>query len=71
MSNDLVPGSALLRALCNVVKGGDNPEPELRAAVDAFLVRARDAEAERQFLHQQPESANGELVGALEGLKNE
>lgn len=69
MSEDLVPGFVLLRALYAVVKAGDNPEPELRAAVDAFVVHARDAKAEREFLYKLPESANGELVGALEGLE--
>ncbi len=43
MPKDLVPGEVLLRALLAVIQGGDNPEPELRAAVDAFCVRARDA----------------------------
>ena len=68
MPKDLVPGEALLRALMNVVQGGDNKEPELRLAVNTLWNRARDAEAERKFLHQQSESATVALCGSLEGL---
>ncbi len=69
MSENLVPGFVLLRALYAVVKAGDNPEPELRAAVDAFFIRARDAKAERQFLHKLPEEAKRDLEGPLEALE--
>lgn len=68
MPEDLVPGEGLLRALMNVVQGGDNKEPELRLAVNNLWIRARDAEAERKFLHQQSESATVALCGSLEGL---
>lgn len=68
MPKDLVPGEALLRALMNVVEGGDNKEPELRIAVNDLWIRARDAEAERKFLHQQSEPATVAVCGALEGL---
>lgn len=69
MYEDLVPGFVLLRALYAVVKGGHNREPELRLAVNALCIRARDAKAERQFLDKQPEWAKGELVGPLEQLE--
>lgn len=63
-----VPGETLLRHLMAIVEGGENPEGELRAAVDAFFIRARDAKVEREFLHQLPEE--GSLVGALREVEN-
>ncbi len=63
-----LPGEDLLRALLAIVEAIGDPESELRAAVDAFYIRGRDAKAERQFLEKMPEQ--GELVLGLEALEN-
>ena len=69
MPKDL-PGEGILRALMDVVQARKNPEPEVRAAVDALGVRARDAKAERQFLHKLPETVKGALCGPLEAVED-
>ncbi len=62
-----VPGEALLRALHDVITAVGDPESEIRAAVDAFCVRWRDAKAESEFLGKRPDQ--GDLVAALQTLE--